>query len=82
MLYAFTNVLLCPGMCPDKFMRCKSAIKEEHTPNTYLIITERLISVLLCSLKLIYLTHARVDMACSYGQGYALGLALTLPEAA
>ena len=33
-----TNVLPCLGICPDKFMHRKSAIKEEHTPDTYLII--------------------------------------------
>ena len=66
MLYALSNVLLCPGIWPDKFICCKSAIKEEHTPNMYLIITYKLKSVLLCSLKLVYLMHVWVDMACSH----------------
>ena len=35
-LYALTYVLLWPGICPDKFVSCNSAIKEEHTPNMYL----------------------------------------------
>ena len=55
--------------------------EEEHTPNMYLIITQKLISVLLCSVKMVYLMHAWVDMTCSLRQGYALGMALTLTEA-
>ena len=38
-LYALSNVLLCMGVFPDESIRCQNAIKEKHTPNTYLTIT-------------------------------------------
>ena len=63
-----SNVLLCLGICPDKFKSCINAIKEEHTPNMNLIITHKPRGVLLGSFKRVYLTHAQVGMAYSHGR--------------